>query len=687
LGAASARAILHGDMPYWNHYEGVGAPLAGEMQNAAFLPTTLLLVLPNGLLLSHILLEIVAGFFTYLFLRRLGLLGKVALIGGVMFALNGTFAWLTNAAFNPIAFLPMMMYGAECIISNGIKRLDKNKDRGWLWLPAGIALSLYAGFPETAFINALLVAAWLAIGLWRIKIPKPEYVKKIVLAGTAGIALAAPILVAFLGYLKYADIGGHTEAFSHAALDVAGIPMHIFPYIYGPIAALSQYDTTNTLGPLWGSVGGYIGITTFFFAVVGLFSRIDNKLKLVLIGWIAACLLKTFGVNVIEDIWNLIPSIKNAAFFRYATPSIYFAMTVLAAYGIQELVRYTLGWKRLIRACLVSAAILLVALLIAKGQLLHMAGAPHYKHFAAVSVLWGLGLLAMIVVGLIIVKRKYIYPFLFFCIVADVLLMFTIPQLSTPKVTIDKSPVHFFQQNLGLNRFYTLGPVAPNYGSYFQIASINQNDLPTPRAWDEYLTDKLDINTDPVLFIGSYRRDASGPTAFEEFLRNERNYEYVSVKYLVTGHKQLTSSEVAAANLSLQFSSTNSDIYKLPNVQPYYEATGDCQVADTNSRDVVKVSCIGAGGIIRKELYMPGWQVNVDGKTTDVQQSNDVFQTIPLSEGSHELKFTYSPPHISLAWLVFSLGAVATAYWLFPEKFHSIMDRVKNQATKHRRKS
>jgi ABC-type multidrug transport system fused ATPase/permease subunit len=128
LGHAAAEQWLSGHVPYWNHYEGVGAPLAGEMQSAAFfLPLVLLLHFSNGLLYMHICLEIIAGISTYLFLRRLKLSHAAAFTGGVAFALSAAFVWLTNAVVNPVAFLPMLFLGVEMISSKSTKAKKKSQ--------------------------------------------------------------------------------------------------------------------------------------------------------------------------------------------------------------------------------------------------------------------------------------------------------------------------------------------------------------------------------------------------------------------------------------------------------------------------------------------------------------------------------------------------------------------------------
>ena len=115
LGKRAALEVLSGTLPLWDHLEGLGAPLLGSMQPAALFPPTLLLLLPHGQVIEQTFLQFVAGLGTYLFLRRLGLGTTAALAGGVLFELNGAFALLRNAVFNPVAFLPWLLYVVESL--------------------------------------------------------------------------------------------------------------------------------------------------------------------------------------------------------------------------------------------------------------------------------------------------------------------------------------------------------------------------------------------------------------------------------------------------------------------------------------------------------------------------------------------------------------------------------------------
>jgi hypothetical protein len=92
LGHLAALDLLHGHLPWWNPYEGVGSPLAGEMQSAALFPGTLLLAFSTGQLYLHLLLECLAGIATFRLLLRLNVARWISATCGIAFALNGTFA-------------------------------------------------------------------------------------------------------------------------------------------------------------------------------------------------------------------------------------------------------------------------------------------------------------------------------------------------------------------------------------------------------------------------------------------------------------------------------------------------------------------------------------------------------------------------------------------------------------------
>ncbi|HXB12209.1 MAG TPA: hypothetical protein VNZ45_09505, partial [Bacteroidia bacterium] len=232
LGHAAAESWAKGSVPYWNYYEGVGEPLAGGMQSAALLPLSLVQYFSDGIVYFHFLLGLISGVATYLFFRKIGLSYSIAVLGGVLFELNGAFAWLTNAAFNPITFLPLLLLGIEYALSSS----KENKRGGWVIIALALSLSLYAGFPETAFIDAVFAMGWGGIRFFSLKNEnRKTYVRKVLIGGSVGLLLAAPILVAFLGYLPYAITGGHASGYGNTGLPASTFPALFMPYIFGPI--------------------------------------------------------------------------------------------------------------------------------------------------------------------------------------------------------------------------------------------------------------------------------------------------------------------------------------------------------------------------------------------------------------------------------------------------------------------
>ena len=131
LGHRAMIDWLHLRPPWWNAFQGTGAPLAGEMQSAALFPFTIFTLAGNGQLYERILLELLTGVATYLLLRRLKISRWASTAAAIAYALNGTFAWFAHAPVNAIAFLPLALLGIETAFSAS----TADRSGGW-WLIA-----------------------------------------------------------------------------------------------------------------------------------------------------------------------------------------------------------------------------------------------------------------------------------------------------------------------------------------------------------------------------------------------------------------------------------------------------------------------------------------------------------------------------------------------------------------------
>jgi hypothetical protein len=248
----------------------------------------------------------------------------------------------------------------------------------------------------------------------------------------------------------------------------------------------------------------------------------------------------------------------------------------------------------------------------------------------------------------------------------DAVLLFATPLLSAPAPRpIDLAVVRFLQANIGLQRFMTLGPIQPNFGSYFGIAEVNVNDLPIPKSYVDYVTSHLNHNTDPLTFTGAVTTDAAGPSNGQELSANLANYEDLGVKYVVVPGSGLDSSGVAwpppaeAPVVKLVYDDSLARVYQLPHPAPLFSAEGaDCSVV-AEGWDRAKVSCPRPARLVRREQALPGWTATVAGKGEPVTTTDAIFQATTVPAGVSIVQFTFGPPHVLWAWLASLLAVVA----------------------------
>ncbi|MCY0870677.1 MAG: hypothetical protein OWT27_08835 [Firmicutes bacterium] len=529
LGHLAAVDWLKGKIPWWNPYEGVGVPLAGEMQSAALFPPTLLLALGHGQFYFHMLLQFIGGVSTYLLVQRLIQRRSIGVFAGALFELNGTFAWLGNAPYNPVAFIPAMILGVEYAF--GRKRTEKAI--GLIVTSLSVGLAIYAGFPETAFIGCVFAGLWLLVRMGSSRPISWVSGARAIAGMVLGCFLAAPVIIAFIDYALQSDLGLHNGGFGSVHIPFEGLAMVVFPYIYGPISFFSANATSGTLASIWDSMGGYVGTGVAVLAIYGLFGDRQRPIRIFLMVWTVVALSATFGVPYAADVFRVLPGIKDVAFFRYAPPTWELSAVLLCSFALYDVAENELPPTRrtagVILAAVIAIAIALCAFPVAK----ELRSDGNYDIFLAAVALWA-EFVIMAVLFLINSGIKARYGMIVTLVLLDSLGAFLLPRFANPRTfTIDNRAISYLRIHLGDNRFYTLGPIQPNYGSYFEIASINNNDLPISSSWADYTTSHLDQNVNPITFTGTVLAKANGESPAQALRANIKNYEDIGVKYVV----------------------------------------------------------------------------------------------------------------------------------------------------------
>jgi hypothetical protein len=542
LGRLAADDWLRGEVPWWNPYGGVGLPLAAEMQNSAlFLPFVLLLHLPHGVLLLKTAMQALTGLASFALFRTLGIALPVALFCAALAEFNGTFAWYAHGPIMPVAFLPLLLLGIE---RSRLAALAGQR-RGWAVTAIAIAGSIYAGFPETAFLDGLLGLAFAVARL--ATLPRrdlaPAFAGKIVCGGLCGLLLSAPAAWPFLDFLRHAYLSVHADySFSH--LLPGSTAMLLVPYIFGTI--LFGNLVTGAGQEYWWHAGGYLGLPLVFLALFCAVGRgRERTLRLVLAGWIALTFLKAAGVPPVARLFDLIPFVRNILFPVYIAPSWELAAILLAALALDDWTRGRVTRAAAPLAAALAGLLAATATRLAWPEIDRLAGAtPLYLWIAIPSLCMsgGAGLLAALCIARPCTTRR----FAGLCVVlgAEALANYTVPFLSAvhPRA-LDNGPVAFLRTHLGLQRFYSEAAIAPNYGAYYRLASVNHRYLPVPLDWVDHLHAQLSRTMDGVEFFGPTLRPGAEFAGLAEQIAHDpssaqaaRVLADLGVAYLVVPH-------------------------------------------------------------------------------------------------------------------------------------------------------
>ena len=662
LGRAALHSWAEGRLPWWNHFEGLGSPLIGEMQAAAISPLLVLMGLPNGFLLYHLTLDVIAGLATVRLCRALGLRRSPSAVAGVLFGLNGTLIWLMNASSAPVPFLPVLLLG----VVRCVEGARSGRRTGIVTVGVALWLSIVQGFPEAAYLSGLLAAA-LAVHLcWNHRSVALGIAARLAIGLALGVALAAPALVGFGTYVTNgADVGNHTGRFSELGLPYQASGMLAAPYAFGQIFA---HTTPASLGFVWGNVGGYTSALVVLLAAAGLVGRQRRGLRLLLGGWVMLALAKTFALPLLTPALNQIPGMRLVAFYRYANPSWTLALILLVALALQDLLDLRLADTARLSAAWAGFTVVGAGYAVARVTVspAHTTE-PGILRWFHVSYGWAA---LSVVVGLILLflgkKRPRLAVGALGALLAiEATVMFSIPSFSAPRSWVaDDRMVAFFQKQAaaastaeGFARFYSIGgPLAPNYGSYFGAPQLNVNDVPVPRLWVDFVH-QVDPSADPSLFL-PIGRSPSGFSHRYAVLRDHVDaFRNADVRWVVTQVNEPAPSDLASV-LHRVLETDTAIVYELSNPSPYVTTSGGCTFT-SRSPDTFHVRCTKPGQLLRRELWMQGWEASIAGSKSNVSR-NGSFQQVSLPAGESDLVFHFAPPgsQFAEAMAVFGLLAV-----------------------------
>lgn len=340
LNKVVGRAYRTGQWPLWNPYQGTGGPLAAQYSTRAFFPYQILIdVLPHAawdfLFLGRLW---IAGFFTFLFLRRAGAGPPSAFLAGLLYMLSGTFVWFINLEqmVNVAMVAPLLLWGVERLWAGPWTR-------GVPALGVAIALVFLAGQPEVALFVFILGTAY---ALYRVagagRGDRLGKLTQLAAATVVGMCLAAPLLLPFIDCVR-------ASHHIHPAGGDMGVPDVEDAKLFKPISiAMPSHHYRPTAhralpdNGRWDWVGGYLGMTSISLTAVGLFLAVFlpaapwKRPFAFFLAFGLTLMLKNFGVDWLQWIGRL-PLLDQAWGPRWSSPAWTLPLSICAGLTLEGL--------------------------------------------------------------------------------------------------------------------------------------------------------------------------------------------------------------------------------------------------------------------------------------------------------------------------------------------------------------
>lgn len=372
----TAQSLSSGQgFPQWNPYQFGGLPFVAAMHGDIFYPTFLLrMVLPADVALTwgFIIHTFLAGLFTFVFLRAVGLRFFPALVGGVAYMLSGQIASYAAPGHDGKLFvsalLPIFLWALHRGVRDG---------RRWAWGAIAVVVGLAVLSPHPQLLQYMLLcggayALYAAFGSGDANTER-EKLAGSVAARRLGYAFGAVALGMVMGAIQYLPVMGYVEWSPRAG--GAGWE-HAISYSFPPEELINTYlpQFSGIIEHYWGRNGihlhsEYLGAAVLLLALAGL-GRAGGIRRGFLYFWIGTLVVSLlWALGGFTPFYHLVYAVVPGTKFFRAPSTIYyvttFSVAVLAAAGTQRALarqislRYVGGW--------VAASVLVVLLAVGGG--------------------------------------------------------------------------------------------------------------------------------------------------------------------------------------------------------------------------------------------------------------------------------------------------------------------------------
>jgi hypothetical protein len=699
----SIEQLKKGSIPFWNPYSFSGTPHMANYQTAIFSPFTLLyFILPfiDAWSVVVLLQPLLAGVFTYLYVRKRNVSRQGSLVAGIAFMFSGFMVvWMAYGTLGmAIAILPFLLYLIDTCFDN----------KSFLLL-VGISLSLAFSFLSGHFQTSIYVT-----GVSILYLIFTVYIKRDYITGIwvglymgFGMLLTMPQLLPSLEFFQNAPR-------SVTQVGSSGIPFYNLITIIAP-DFFGNPVTRNNLFLDFAEWQAFLGATAFLLSLFAISFSKKKAIQLffVVIGLIALLFAVASPLqNVVSNLH--IPVLSSSTQSRVII-IFSFCFAVLAGFGFDSL-QIDIQEKRY-KALFIRIGILLGCIVGIWGVLyIGKFLSDETLQIAKKNFLLPSTLLVFVSAGIIVttyIKKKYVYLFLQMLLIG--LVSFESFRYATKWMPFDEKKLVFpnekitevLQTQLKNGRVY--GNLGQQMSVYYGLGSIEGYDPLYIQRYGEFITgattgiftgsggrtvdlDKKSKNADKVLNLLAVNlifhpvADTNAVWAYPVWQKKQMKRVYNDPIYSVYnntdalphakmfyGYQTMNKKEAIIAQFykeSFDYKNTLILEEKSP-VRPTKNTKNTVSINDYEpNTGIMHIWTEYSGMLFISDPYYPGWKAYIDGKETKIYRADYAFRAIAIPPGSHIVTFTYVANSFSNGVILAGIGLILlSSFLLVPKRF------------------
>jgi len=712
-----------GGFPLWNPYLFGGMPYVAAMHGDIFYPTFLLrMILPTDVAMtwSFIIHLVLAGCFSYGFLRAWGFSFGASLIGGLAYMLGGNVAGQVSPGHDGKMYVSAMFPLICWLLLRGVR---DGRAGAWGLLSLVIGLSVLSPHPQLlqySLIGAGAFGLFVAFGLKEESPPRPVAIRRLAFALGAivlGFAMGAVQYLPVMEYVPWspraAGVGGWVTATSYSLPPEEMINFYL-PYFSG---VLEHYWGRNAIH----FHSEYIGVAVIMLAALAFGGGLELRRIRWRRFWLAAFVVSLlWALGGFTPFYRLVYAIvPGTKFFRAPSTMLFmvsFTVAMLAAEGVERVRLGAVSSRRLGILAGIAGFITVLAISGALGNLGEsFVGPDRYEALADPTALkldgirtllfalatLGIAAAAMrgripprLIVpalGLVVIVDLWSVERLYFRFVAPASKSFardstveyikrdsvlgrvlTYPETSVPYETHD--PMLFGDGLMAHDIRVVTGYHGNEIGRFRQLQEAGSSNF--LRLYNvRYVLSNAELKDLPKVVgptktaagttVYLYRYPGDNPPAWVATAIVKAPDDQVMATVL---HPRFDPRTVALFDTSAKVTPQN-----ITTIPPPATITARVPRLDPGAIDVVLDAPAPAGSaLVVSENFYPGWKATVDGKPAVTGRADYTLIGVPLPEGARriELRFESAPYETgkTVTLIAIALGLLWSAAGLVAER-------------------